>query len=102
MEERRKNLEGVLFLRSASRENVQHIPDLPLTHPATCLCDPAAFKNGDVRFLICTDVAARGIDIKELPYIVNVTLPDRCFGVVISGYSWHRTPMARVASHLRS
>eukprot|EP01026_Neomeris_dumetosa_P024663 TRINITY_DN2045_c0_g1_i7.p1 TRINITY_DN2045_c0_g1~~TRINITY_DN2045_c0_g1_i7.p1 ORF type:complete len:708 (-),score=131.19 TRINITY_DN2045_c0_g1_i7:97-2220(-) len=36
-----------------------------------------AFKEGDVRFLICTDVAARGIDIKELPYVINVTLPDK-------------------------
>ena len=36
-----------------------------------------AFKNGDVRFLICTDVAARGIDIKNLPYVINLTLPDR-------------------------
>jgi len=36
----------------------------------------AAFKNGAVRFLICTDVAARGIDVKGLPYIVNMTLPD--------------------------
>jgi ATP-dependent RNA helicase DDX1 len=36
----------------------------------------AAFKAGDVRFLICTDVAARGLDIKELPYVVNMTLPD--------------------------
>ena len=36
----------------------------------------AAFKNGAVRFLICTDVAARGIDVKHLPYIVNMTLPD--------------------------
>jgi len=35
-----------------------------------------AFKEGDVRILICTDVAARGIDIKELPYVVNMTLPD--------------------------
>ncbi|KAG2489591.1 hypothetical protein HYH03_011872 [Edaphochlamys debaryana] len=37
----------------------------------------SAFKEGDVRFLICTDVAARGIDIKELPYVINMTLPDK-------------------------
>ena len=36
----------------------------------------SAFKDGDVRFLICTDVAARGIDIKELPYVINMCLPD--------------------------
>lgn len=36
-----------------------------------------AFKDGDIRFLICTDVAARGIDIAGLPYVVNMTLPDR-------------------------
>lgn len=43
-----------------------------------------AFKDGDVRFLICTDVAARGIDIQGLPYIVNMTLPDRCVHVIIT------------------
>ncbi|KAK3266867.1 hypothetical protein CYMTET_24541, partial [Cymbomonas tetramitiformis] len=36
-----------------------------------------AFKEGDIRFMICTDVAARGLDIKELPYVINMTLPDR-------------------------
>lgn len=35
-----------------------------------------AFKEGEVRFLICTDVAARGIDIKNLPFMINLTLPD--------------------------
>jgi ATP-dependent RNA helicase DDX1 len=35
-----------------------------------------AFKSGYVRFLICTDVAARGIDIQALPYVINMTLPD--------------------------
>eukprot|EP00899_Mesostigma_viride_P015632 jgi/Mesvir1/2406/Mv22148-RA.1 len=37
----------------------------------------AAFKEGDVRLLICTDVAARGLDIKELPFVINMTLPDK-------------------------
>ena len=35
------------------------------------------FKEGDARFLICTDVAARGIDIQALPYVINMTLPDK-------------------------
>jgi len=35
-----------------------------------------AFKDGDVRFLICTDVAARGLDIAGLPFVVQMTLPD--------------------------
>ncbi|KAL3117863.1 hypothetical protein niasHT_006295 [Heterodera trifolii] len=34
-----------------------------------------SFKEKKVRFLICTDVAARGLDIKGVPYVVNVTLP---------------------------
>ena len=36
----------------------------------------SAFKEGNVRFLICTDVAARGIDISGLPFVINMTLPD--------------------------
>eukprot|EP01061_Rhynchopus_euleeides_P046829 TRINITY_DN9079_c0_g1_i1.p1 TRINITY_DN9079_c0_g1~~TRINITY_DN9079_c0_g1_i1.p1 ORF type:complete len:805 (+),score=321.89 TRINITY_DN9079_c0_g1_i1:220-2634(+) len=35
------------------------------------------FKEGEARFLICTDVAARGIDIKQLPFVINMTLPDK-------------------------
>ena len=35
-----------------------------------------AFKAGDARLLLCTDVAARGLDVKELPYVINMTLPD--------------------------
>ncbi|KAB7506325.1 ATP-dependent RNA helicase Ddx1 [Armadillidium nasatum] len=34
------------------------------------------FKNNKVKFLICTDVAARGLDISGLPFMINVTLPD--------------------------
>ncbi|DBA04622.1 TPA: hypothetical protein N0F65_012205 [Lagenidium giganteum] len=35
-----------------------------------------AFKSGDIRILICTDVAARGIDVKHLACIINMTLPN--------------------------
>ncbi|NWS85617.1 DDX1 helicase, partial [Toxostoma redivivum] len=38
--------------------------------------DGKRLQRGDVRFLICTDVAARGIDIHGVPYVINVTLPD--------------------------
>eukprot|EP00397_Hematodinium_sp_SG-2012_P004240 GEMP01004251.1.p1 GENE.GEMP01004251.1~~GEMP01004251.1.p1 ORF type:complete len:866 (+),score=200.41 GEMP01004251.1:690-3287(+) len=35
-----------------------------------------SFKEADVRFLVCTDVAARGLDIAGLPYLIMMTLPD--------------------------
>ena len=34
-----------------------------------------AFKKGDVDLLICTDVAARGLDIKDVPAVFNVDIP---------------------------
>jgi len=34
-----------------------------------------AFKNGGVQVLVATDIAARGIDIKSLPNVVNYELP---------------------------
>jgi ATP-dependent RNA helicase RhlE len=33
------------------------------------------FKAGTVRVLVATDVAARGLDIEELPHVVNYELP---------------------------
>ncbi|GIY53024.1 ATP-dependent RNA helicase DDX1 [Caerostris extrusa] len=57
-------------------------------NPYSCVClhgdrKPAErkenlerFKRSDVKFLICTDVAARGIDVHGVPYVINVTLPD--------------------------
>jgi ATP-dependent RNA helicase RhlE len=35
----------------------------------------AAFKDGEVRVLVATDVAARGLDIEALPHVVNFELP---------------------------
>ena len=35
----------------------------------------AAFKAGELRVLVATDLAARGIDIRFLPHVVNYELP---------------------------
>ncbi len=34
------------------------------------------FKNGEIRALVATDIAARGIDIDELPHVVNYEIPN--------------------------
>src|SRR4029079_2409038 len=34
------------------------------------------FKEGDLRVLVATDIAARGIDIDQLPHVVNYDLPN--------------------------
>ena len=34
------------------------------------------FKQGDIRVLVATDIAARGLDIKQLPQVVNFELPN--------------------------
>ena len=34
------------------------------------------FKSGDVRVLVATDIAARGLDIDQLPQVVNFDLPQ--------------------------
>lgn len=36
----------------------------------------ANFKNGKVRVLVATDIAARGLDIEQLPQVVNFDLPS--------------------------
>jgi len=36
----------------------------------------ADFKNGDLQVLVATDIAARGIDIDQLPHVVNFELPN--------------------------
>lgn len=36
----------------------------------------ADFKKGEVRVLVATDIAARGIDIDQLPHVINYELPN--------------------------
>jgi len=33
------------------------------------------FKNGDVKFMVCSDVAARGLDIPEMSHVFNFDVP---------------------------
>jgi ATP-dependent RNA helicase RhlE len=35
-----------------------------------------AFKNKEIPVLVATDIAARGIDIESLPYVINFDLPN--------------------------
>jgi len=35
------------------------------------------FREGNIDILVATDLAARGIDVKEISYVVNYHLPDR-------------------------
>ncbi len=35
------------------------------------------FKDGSIRVLVATDIAARGIDVEELKYVINFELPNQ-------------------------
>ncbi|MCU0528244.1 MAG: DEAD/DEAH box helicase [Cyanobium sp. Prado107] len=37
----------------------------------------SGFKSGELRVLVATDLAARGIDIHQLPHVVNLDLPNQ-------------------------
>ncbi|MEL7502882.1 MAG: DEAD/DEAH box helicase [Cyanobacteria bacterium J06554_6] len=68
------------------------------------------FKQGDVRVLVATDVASRGVDIDRLPHVVNFELPNvsedyvhrigrtgraGCEGQAISLVSKEETPLLK-------
>jgi ATP-dependent RNA helicase RhlE len=36
------------------------------------------FKSGQLRVLVATDIAARGIDIEDLPHVINFDIPNVC------------------------
>lgn len=35
-----------------------------------------SFKDGEIRVLVATDIAARGIDVEELAYVINFDIPE--------------------------
>lgn len=40
------------------------------------------FKKGKIRVIVATDVAARGIDVKELTHVINIDLPRELDGYI--------------------
>ena len=36
----------------------------------------AGFKSGEIRVLVATDIAARGIDVDDLSHVINYDMPD--------------------------
>lgn len=42
----------------------------------------AKFRNGSIQILVATDVAARGLDIEDLPLVINYDLPYELDGYV--------------------
>jgi ATP-dependent RNA helicase RhlE len=76
----------LVFTRTKHRADrvSRHLEDMGLTSTAIhgnksqgartrALAD---FKSGRVRVLVATDVAARGLDIEQLPHVVNFELPN--------------------------
>lgn len=64
------------FLKSADERKYSCVCLHGDRHPSERKANLEAFKAQQVKYLICTDVAARGLDISGLPFMINVTLPD--------------------------
>ncbi len=74
-----------------------------------------SFKNSSIRILIATEIAARGIDIKELPYVINYNMPEEpemyihrigrtgragLGGIAISFCNYEERPLLKEAENL--
>ena len=77
---------GIIFCRTKRSvdevtEQMQHVGysveamhgDLSQNHRSNTL---RKFKNGTIKFLIATDVAARGIDVENVSHVINFELPQ--------------------------
>ncbi len=77
---------GIIFCRTKRSvdevtEHMQHAGysveamhgDLSQNHRSNTL---RKFKNGTIRFLVATDVAARGIDVENVSHVINYELPQ--------------------------
>ena len=73
------------------------------------------FKAGKIKILVATDVAGRGLDVKNLPYVVNYDFPTTLLmyahrigrtgrqsksGTAVSFFTRNLQPMAEDLIHL--
>jgi ATP-dependent RNA helicase RhlE len=76
----------LVFTRTKHRAKKLAIQLSRAGHSATCLQGNLsqsqrqvamnAFRNGRVRVLVATDIAARGIDVSQVSHVINYDLPD--------------------------
>ncbi|KAI6238933.1 ATP-dependent RNA helicase DDX1 [Aphelenchoides fujianensis] len=76
---------GIIFCRT--KLDCDHVETFLKANKITCVClhsdrkpeerteNLRKFKDDEAAFLICTDVAARGLDVRGVPYVFNMTLP---------------------------
>ena len=92
------NKRQTLFFSATMPKAIMHLCDRILTDPVKVAVTPVSspveaieqrlyfvdkpnkrrlhLKNGDIRVLVATDIAARGIDIDELSHVFNYDLPN--------------------------
>ncbi|MEM7037536.1 MAG: DEAD/DEAH box helicase [Bacteroidota bacterium] len=70
---RNEVLELANFLRSVGRKAQAYHGLLDQVERAAIM---KRFKNKQVEFLVATDLAARGLDVNDLPAVINYSFPD--------------------------
>ena len=58
----------------------------------------AAFKEGEVNLLVCSDVAGRGLDIEAVSHVINFDVPSQSRGLRPS-HRPHRSGRTRGPGH---
>jgi superfamily II DNA/RNA helicase len=72
---RREEVSDIVnFLRNAGHQAEPYYGSLEQRERANIL---NRFREGYLRFLVATDLAARGLDIEELPLVINLSIPKQ-------------------------